>query len=106
MLAVVARVWNTESELEVEALQKAILEEVSLDHPEVLNRNVSDLELDCRPDSLQLQERWSKSITDVSGCIGHLHIWSIFGFFDFEENLVRVEITDLESSELDVVNVG
>ena len=48
VLAGVARVGNDEAELEVEALQQAVAEEVALDHAKVVDRLVADHKLHAR----------------------------------------------------------
>ena len=45
VLARVLRVGDAEAELEVEALQQLVAEEVPLDHPEVVHRLVAHCEL-------------------------------------------------------------
>ena len=64
MLASVLAVRNAKSEVEVEGLEVAISEKVSLDHPEVLDRFVANGEFDGGADCAELQKCGRELIPD------------------------------------------
>lgn len=64
VLTSVLTVGNAESEVEVEGLEVAIPEKVSLDHPEVLDRFVSHGEFDGGADCAEFQKCRCELVTD------------------------------------------
>ena len=72
MLAGVGAVRHAESEIKVEGLEMTILEEMSLYHPELLNRFGPDRKLHCGPDGLELEELRSELIPAKKSMRGYV----------------------------------
>eukprot|EP00408_Alexandrium_pacificum_P063778 CAMPEP_0171171540 /NCGR_PEP_ID=MMETSP0790-20130122/9268_1 /TAXON_ID=2925 /ORGANISM="Alexandrium catenella, Strain OF101" /LENGTH=196 /DNA_ID=CAMNT_0011636393 /DNA_START=46 /DNA_END=633 /DNA_ORIENTATION=+ len=106
----VGRVWDNERQREVEALDEDISEVVPLDHPEVVQRLVSDGELQGGADGLKVQKGRAKVVADrahavVCAIVRQGVVARLLG--NLEENLLPpvLDRPDLERREVDLVNV-
>mmetsp|Transcript_27280 Transcript_27280/g.74054 ORF Transcript_27280/g.74054 Transcript_27280/m.74054 type:complete len:210 (+) Transcript_27280:48-677(+) len=107
----VGRVWDNERQREVEALDENVPEVVPLDHPEVVQRLVSDGELQGRANRLEVQESRAELVADhADAVVGSVVRQSIVAWLllDLEQQVLRVilDCPDLEGHKVDLVDVG